>query len=89
MSVLVVELSRYLLLGRTTHSKVEGSMKYVCETDCLTTEGEDSGRAEIGEVDGPGTLFVRIQSYDSLHEHIEMSHLRNKKVRITIETIED
>jgi hypothetical protein len=48
---------------------------------------EDSGQALIFQVDLPGQLFVRLQSWDEKGMHEDFNKLRGKKLRITIEEV--
>lgn len=51
---------------------------------------EDSGKAKIGTIYGEeGNLFIRIQSWDEELKHEEFVQLEGKKVRVTIEVLEE
>jgi hypothetical protein len=54
---------------------------------------EDGGQALIATIDDGSDedtgIFVRLQSWDESTEHKLFNQLINKKVRITIETIEE
>lgn len=56
--------------------------------DCVSVE--DSGCAVIAELSDPqdSGLFVRIQSWSVSQEHAEIQQFLNKRVRITIETLD-
>lgn len=50
---------------------------------------EDSGTAKNWEMPSDFDLFVRVQSYADDRNHSEFDALIGKRVRITIEVIED
>jgi hypothetical protein len=64
---------------------------YIFESEKLFFVTDDCGCAKIAEVyDKNNKLFVRIQSWDEeTKEHIEARELEGKRVRVTIEVIED
>jgi hypothetical protein len=74
------------------------SVKLFVVEDTITLESvEDGGQAMIAEAISFDTLnsnddnfmFVNIQSWDEDIEHTDMKNLIGKKVRITIEVLED
>jgi hypothetical protein len=74
------------------------SVKLFVVEDTITLESvEDGGQAMIDEAISFDTLnsnddnfmFVNIQSWDEDTEHTDMINLIGKKVRITIEVLED
>jgi hypothetical protein len=53
---------------------------------------EDSGCALIYEVDSldkASDMFVRLQSWDKTGQHLEAMTLKGKKVRVTVEVVEE
>lgn len=68
--------------------------KYIFEGWENSIKTEDDGVAKIAEYDNQGDygdtkLFVRFQSWDEDKEHEEFNKFSNRKVRITIETIDE
>lgn len=50
---------------------------------------EDSGQALIAEIDKENSaLYVRLISYDEDKKHEDFEKLKNKKIKITIETLD-
>jgi len=63
-------------------------MKVVIEQDVGCAHIEDGGMARILEINSDEVaLFVRIHSWG--RDHSEMADLEGRRVRVTIETIED
>lgn len=61
-------------------------------TGLVEPEAEDRKMALIATIyddNDDNHIFVRIQSYDETREHPVMNQLKNKKVKVTIEIIED
>ncbi len=54
-------------------------------------EAEDGGQAQIAEfaTTSETGLFVRVQSWDDQRKHAEMAQLLNKRVRVTVEVLDD
>jgi hypothetical protein len=54
-------------------------------------EVQDGGQAQLVEFANTSEtgLFVRLQSWDDQREHTEMALLLNKRVRVTVEVLED
>ena len=52
---------------------------------------EDSGCAMIGDVcdNEDSGMFIRIQSWDETKEHKDFKSLIGKKIRVTIEVVEE
>jgi hypothetical protein len=50
---------------------------------------EDSGQALIGETTSENGLFVHIRSWDTQGEHVNAKTLAGKRVRVTVETIDE
>lgn len=72
------------------------SQKIFDVTRLVTARGidiQDSGMAQIFEVDnytGDETeLFVRVQSYSNSKNHSVMDSLHGKRIRVTIEVLDD
>lgn len=72
--------------------------KLVFSTQKLELSREDGGCALIGEVcdddilrgsEAPSEVFVRIQSWDDDRLHPTIRQLEGKRVRVTVEVIED
>lgn len=70
-------------------------MKTIKSFEGVLNQGhsEDNDQAlifELTEIDeNPlDTMFVRVQSWDDQKEHLQIKQFINKKIRITIETIE-
>lgn len=55
----------------------------------MSVDVEDGGKAKIGTIYSEGDLFVRIQSWDEGCEHTEFAKLDGKKIRVTIEVVEE
>ncbi len=68
--------------------------KELLDVEAYHLKSEDSGLAlilnDLGgtELEGDGSLFVRVQSWDDDKEHPLMNSLIGKKIRITIEVEE-
>jgi len=61
-------------------------------TGLAEPEPEDQKMALIATIyddNDDNHIFVRIQSYDETREHPVMNQLKNKKVKVTIEIIEE
>jgi hypothetical protein len=56
-------------------------------------DSEDGGCALIATLDGneekDAGIFVRVQSYDEYKKHEDFSKLLGKKIRVTIEVVEE
>jgi hypothetical protein len=53
---------------------------------------EDQGMARIMEIPGADPdqgVFVRIQSWHKLGLHAEMDHMEGRRIRVTIEVLDD
>jgi len=52
---------------------------------------QDGGQAQIVEFAGSNEvgLFVRLQSWDPDREHADMALMMGKRVRVTVEVLED
>lgn len=52
---------------------------------------QDGGKAQILEFAGSNEigLFVRVQSWDPDREHADMALMMNKRVRVTVEVLEE
>jgi len=52
---------------------------------------QDGGQAQIVEFAGSNEvgLFVRLQSWDPDRQHADMALMMNKRVRVTVEILED
>lgn len=70
---------------------------YVAEVDydAENLDVEDSGCAQIYTVDNlpPESdidvgMFIKIQSWDLSHRHVEMQKLKGKRIRVTVEIID-
>ncbi len=60
---------------------IEGRLEHECT--------DDGGTAKIARLDGPEELYVRVCSYDEFEIHDTYQKLVNRKVRITIEVLEE
>jgi len=65
--------------------------KVIIEDMATDLSIEDSGHARILRLDGEedSNIFVRLQSWDEECTHEELMQFYNKKVRITIETVDE
>jgi hypothetical protein len=54
-------------------------------------EVQDGGQAQLVEFANTSEtgLFVRLQSWDDQRQHAEISHLLNRRVRVTVEVLDD
>jgi hypothetical protein len=52
---------------------------------------EDHGQAMIAEVGSyrEQGMFVRLHSWDTNCEHAELTHLINKRIRVTVEVLDE
>jgi hypothetical protein len=59
--------------------------------ECKKEDGGQALIAEVGDVVGnkDSEFFVRLQSWDENREHPEMNSFKGKKVRVTVEVIEE
>jgi hypothetical protein len=67
-------------------------MKFVSTGPIGEIETTRCGEALIAEIDFPDAddcFFVRLQSLDRTKQHLIMEKLRGKRVRVTVEVIEE
>lgn len=71
------------------NEQMDGCMGKVFE-GVVRYELEDSGQAMIAQIDGEDdTMFIRIQSWDETRGHKDAREFDGKKVRVTLEVIND
>lgn len=79
----LLDITRTVFNPRTQHSIWNTN-------EWAAVERQDGGQAMIVQFDNADeAVVVRLQSWDPTKEHTDMSALIGKKVRITVEVIED
>lgn len=69
-------------------------MRAVYTTKVAKVKSEDSGKALIAELypviesATDNCMFVRLQSWDETGTHAQLNFLVNKRIKITVETLE-
>lgn len=84
--ILKIEFWGTLVSSRTP----SGRLRHFAQHE-IPVQQEDAGASWIAEFAGSSEegLFVRLQSWDPDQQHAEMREFMNKRMKITVEVIED